>query len=215
MVDLVAPRPSTRVPSAGGRTPITDDDPALRRSGWVWGLLRLAMGWVFLWAFLDRFFGLGFGTCRITARVANDPSQVGGIDYLCDASFLQGGSAIHGFLTTRTARSATGDWFSWMAPDNAATQNIWDLIFMFALLGAAVTLLLGILVRLGAIGAVILLVLIHLAGSVWPTGDPFLTYQLVYAVVLVGIAVADAGRFLGFGRWWTSLPLIERAPMLH
>jgi len=215
MVDLVAPRPSMPGPPAGGRPPIPGDDRALRRTGWVWGVLRLAMGWIFLWSFLDRFFGLGFSTCRITARVAEDPSQVGGIDYLCDDSFMQGGSAVYNFLTFNAARSHTGDWFSWMAPADAATQNVWDLIFMLALLGAGVALLLGVLVRVAAIGAAILLVFIHLAALVWPAGNPFLTYQLVYAIVLVGIAVADAGRFLGVGRWWTSLPVVERAPLLH
>ena len=30
----------------------------------VFGILRVAMGWTFLWAFLDKAFGLGFGTGR-------------------------------------------------------------------------------------------------------------------------------------------------------
>ncbi len=30
----------------------------------VFGLLRVAMGWTFLWAFIDKAFGLGFATGR-------------------------------------------------------------------------------------------------------------------------------------------------------
>ena len=33
--------------------------PAL---GWVWPVLRIALGFVFLWTFLDKTFGLGFAT---------------------------------------------------------------------------------------------------------------------------------------------------------
>ena len=28
----------------------------------VFGILRVAMGWTFLWAFIDKLFGLGFAT---------------------------------------------------------------------------------------------------------------------------------------------------------
>ncbi len=36
--------------------------------GVVMGLLRLALGWTFLWAFLDKMFALGFSTGRIIER---------------------------------------------------------------------------------------------------------------------------------------------------
>lgn len=29
---------------------------------YIWGLLRLGMGWIFFWAFIDKVFGLGFAT---------------------------------------------------------------------------------------------------------------------------------------------------------
>ena len=34
------------------------------KAGKVWGLLRIAMGWTFFWAFLDKAFALGFATGR-------------------------------------------------------------------------------------------------------------------------------------------------------
>jgi thiosulfate dehydrogenase (quinone) large subunit len=210
MVDLVTPHPSVGRPP---RPPIRDADRALQRSGWVWGVLRLAMGWVFLWAFLDKFFGLGFSTCRVLPTAAAD--QAGSIDYFCEASFLEGGSSLYGFLSGTSATSRTGSWFEWMTPDSPTTQNIWDLLFMLTLLGVGVCLMLGVFVRLASAGGVLLLVSMYLAGFVWPDSNPFLDHHLVYALVLVGIGVADAGRFLGLGRWWGSLPLIEKTPFLH
>ena len=64
---------------------------------WAWTILRLLLGWSFLWAFLDKMFGLGFATCR-----ASDSSS---IDYACDAAMIQGGSPTYGFLTFATEGS--------------------------------------------------------------------------------------------------------------
>jgi hypothetical protein len=43
----------------------------------VFALLRLALGWTFLWAFLDKAFALGFST----GRVLNDAGQTVKIDF--------------------------------------------------------------------------------------------------------------------------------------
>ena len=34
----------------------------MKKENLIWGILRLALGWIFLWAFLDKVFGLGFAT---------------------------------------------------------------------------------------------------------------------------------------------------------
>ena len=57
----------------------------LRRVGMVWGLLRMAVGWIFLWAFLDKLVGLGFAT------------EVG-------KGWLNGGSPTFGFLNFGSSR---------------------------------------------------------------------------------------------------------------
>ena len=31
-------------------------------SKYIWATLRIVMGWIFLWPFLDKTFGLGFAT---------------------------------------------------------------------------------------------------------------------------------------------------------
>ena len=61
------------------------------RGGIFWGLLRIAMGWIFLWAFLDKCFGLGFATGR-------DP-ETGAIDFGSADAWINGGSPTEGFLS--------------------------------------------------------------------------------------------------------------------
>ena len=48
---------------------------------WAWTLLRLLLGWSFVWAFLDKILGLGF------FRVAPDASCM---DFVCNASMIRG-----------------------------------------------------------------------------------------------------------------------------
>ena len=66
-------------------TPTLPRDRYSSATRFVGAALRLVLGWTFLWAFLDKLFGLGYGT----------PS---------DRSWLTGGSPTRGFLEN----SATG-----------------------------------------------------------------------------------------------------------
>ena len=50
-------RPSQQVPAPGAtQAPETRQQVAAR---YVWAGLRIALGWIFLWAFLDKTFGSG------------------------------------------------------------------------------------------------------------------------------------------------------------
>ena len=57
----------------------------------VWGVLRLMMGFTFLWAFLDKLLALGFATGR-------NP-ETGAIDFFGDAAWISGASPTEGFLS--------------------------------------------------------------------------------------------------------------------
>ena len=54
------------------------------------GVLRLSLAWVFLWAFLDKAFALGFNTGR-------NP-ETGAVSRFGDAAWIHGGSPTTGFL---------------------------------------------------------------------------------------------------------------------
>ena len=45
--------------TSAAATPATTPGEAEERGGIFWGLLRITIGWVFLWAFLDKLLGPG------------------------------------------------------------------------------------------------------------------------------------------------------------
>ncbi len=154
----------------------------------LWGLLRLMMGWIFLWPFLDKVFGLGFATEQ-------------------GSGWIDGSSPTFGFLEFGT-RGPFKDIFQPMAGNVFA-----DWLFMIGLLGIGLALVLGIGVRIASVAGAVMLVLMWLA-ALWPEHNPFLDDHLIYAFVLVGVYVTDAGRYLGFGRTWSESALVRANPFL-
>jgi thiosulfate dehydrogenase (quinone) large subunit len=67
--------------------------------------------------------------------------------------------------------------------------------------------------RVAAISGTVLLVLMWTASFV-PDNDIFMDDHLIYAVVLLGLAVVGAGNTLGFGRRWTNTSLVRNHPWL-
>jgi thiosulfate dehydrogenase [quinone] large subunit len=150
--------------------------------------IRLALGWIFLWAFLDKLFGFGFAT----------PSA---------RAWINGGSPTSGFLG-----SAKGP-FSGFYHAIAGTAGA-DVLFMGALLAVGVALMLGVGMWLAAAGGALLTVMMWTA-VLPPASNPFLDEHLVYAAVLIVLALLGAGNTVGLGRVWAALPLVRRAPWLR
>jgi thiosulfate dehydrogenase [quinone] large subunit len=146
--------------------------------------IRLALGWVFLWAFLDKLFGLGLST-----PTAN--------------SWLNGGSPTAGFL----GKAATGPFAGFY--HSIAGNVVVDVLFMAALLGIGIALILGIGMRIAAGAGALLLVLMWTA-VLPPANNPFMDDHLIYAAVLVVLALMGAGNDLGLGRRWAATPLVRR-----
>jgi thiosulfate dehydrogenase [quinone] large subunit len=168
----------------------------------LWGMLRLALGWTFLWAFLDKAFALGFATGR-------DP-ETGVIDFFGPSAWINGGSPTDGFLQFGLhTKGFFQDFYGGLV---GATWVEW--IYMLSMLAIGLGLLLGIGSRLAAIGGIIWMAIFYTAGAIWPTNNPFLDDHIVYAVVLAGIAHVRAGRYLGLGRWWERTGLVKRFPLL-
>lgn len=161
--------------------------PTATRGMWAWTGVRLLMGWSFLWAFLDKTFGLGFATCRV--------EETGAIEVGCDAALISGGSPTYGFLTFATEGSHTGLLFDWMAPSAPDAINLADVGFMLGLLLLGLGLLLGVAVRTAAISGAALLAFMFLAADVWPENNPVTNSHVVEVVALLGVATVGAGRF--------------------
>jgi thiosulfate dehydrogenase [quinone] large subunit len=154
----------------------------------VFGVLRIVVGFTFLWAFLDKLFGFGYAT----------PSA---------RSWLNGGSPTKGFL----ANSASGP-FEGVYKDIAGAG--WaDWLFMLGLAGLGVALLLGIGMRVAAVSGALLYVLMWTV-VLPPVTNPVVDDHIIGALVVIGLALVHAGDTFGLGRWWKRQPVVQHNPWL-
>ena len=150
--------------------------------------IRIALGFVFLWAFLDKVFGWGFATTAAK-------------------SWINGGNPTKGFLSG--SKGPFSGFFHTIAGTTFA-----NVMFMAALAAIGTALILGIGMRLAAIGGAVLTVMMW-AAVLPPTNHPILDEHLIYAAVLIVLALRGAGNTFGLGRTWTATPLVQRAPWLQ
>lgn len=162
-----------------------DEETAAR---YVWALTRICLGFIFLWAFVDKLFGLGKST----------PSA---------QSWLHGGSPTTSFLVHVNGpfagafeRIAGAAWVDWL--------------FMIGLLAIGVALVIGVGMRIAAVSGGLLLVLMWMASLPIAT-NPFLDDHLVYVLVLAGLALSHAGCTLGLGARWYRTATVKRFPILR
>jgi thiosulfate dehydrogenase (quinone) large subunit len=158
-------------------------------------VLRISTGFVFLWAFFDKTFGWNYSTPTAKA-------------------WINGGSPTKGFLSSVEVGpfqnffhniAGTG-WTNWM--------------FMLALLGIGLALILGIGMRLAAGAAIILLAMMWLAeyplarhtskGEPSGSTNPITDYHFMYAITTIVLALTYAGHTWGLGKRWTSLPIVQK-----
>lgn len=149
----------------------------------IWAVTRVALGFIFLWAFLDKLIGLGKAT----------PSE---------RAWINGGSPTTGYLSN--VDGPFSGFFSGMAGQAWA-----DWLFMAGLLGIGVALILGIGMWIAAVSGALLLTLMWLASLPIAT-NPFLDDHLVYGLVLLGLAASGVGLRYSLASWWRSLPVVRQ-----
>lgn len=159
-----------------------------RIAPYAWAITRVSLGFVFVWAFVDKTFGLGFAT----------PSE---------RAWINGGSPTSGFLAN--AEGTFGDFFQGLAG-----STFLDWLFMIGLLGIGVALILGVGMWIAAISATVMLVLMW-AASIPLENNPFMDDHLIYAMVAIGLAAQKAGDTGGLGRTWAAMPVVHRFPILR
>lgn len=163
-------------------------------TSWL-AVLRIATGFVFLWAFLDKTFGLGFATQS-------------------DSAWIRGGSPTKGFLSSVAVGPLENLFHNWAGTPWA------DWLFMIGLAGIGIALLTGVALRAAAVSGTAMMLLMWLAE--WPLArhtsagapsgstNPLVDYHVIYALVLIVLAATHAGDRWGLGRQWLRLPLVRR-----
>lgn len=160
-----------------------------KKDQYIWGILRLGLGLIFLWAFFDKVFGLGFVT-----EVKN--------------SWVNGGSPTAGFL-----EFATYGPFSTFYQSLAGNVFV-DWLFMLGLLLIGIALTFGIGIKIaGWSGA--LLMFFMWTSALPPEHHPFLDDHIIYAIILIGLTFIKSGHFLGFGRSWSKIKLVRNNRFLE
>lgn len=173
---------------------LVEDDVVTHATGRRWlAVTRLATGFIFLWAFLDKAFGLHYGTGAAVAE--GEPAQ----------AWINGGTPSQGFMQFATVGPFKGTFASM-----ASVGTDW--LFMLCLLGVGVAVMLGIGLRISAVAGSLLMALMWTAE--WPllqgSTNPLVDYHVIYALVLITCAVLLAGDTWGLGRRWARIPLVQR-----
>ncbi|MCF6525767.1 hypothetical protein [Streptomyces sp. JJ36] len=157
--------------------------------------LRLLTAFVFLWAFLDKALGWSYAT----------PS---------DRAWTAGGSPTEGFLSGVAAGPMESTLHSWAGAAWA------DWLFMLGLLGIGLALLGGVALRPAAVAGTVMMGLMWIAewpparslsdGSPSMSTNPLVEYHVIYAAVLIVLALAAAGDTWGLGRVWARTGFVAR-----
>lgn len=159
------------------------------RDIWAWVAIRFVLGWMVVWAFFDKLLGLGFAT---------KPGH----------AWINGVSPTTGYLNFGTS-GLFGDLFAGLA-----NNVIVDILFMAALILLGIALLLGIGLKIAAVGGSVFFALLWLSNFP-PVNNPIVDEHVVYIFALIGIALSKAGRYLGLGKWWSGTKLVKRFTFLE
>jgi thiosulfate dehydrogenase [quinone] large subunit len=176
----VSPAPVTRTTTVVGRAV---------------AVVRIGLGLIFAWAFVDKMFGLGYATPHASA-------------------WINGGSPTKGFLGNLNHGPFKGMFTSWAGAAWA------DWLFMLGLAGIAFALLAGIGLRIAAVSGTLLLLMMWAAewpfdrhtstGQLTRSTNPVLDDHIIYILVLAALAAMSAGTVWGLGKWWANLDIVKK-----
>ena len=181
-------------------TPTSRTQPAFgriitQRAAKFLAIVRVVTGFAFLWAFLDKTFGLGYATTA-------------------ERAWINGGSPTKGFLSRGAVGPLEGTF-------HAIAGAAWaDWLFMLGLLGIGIALIFGIGLRIAAVSGTVMM--LGMWAAEWPLArftsagepsmstNPIVEYHIIYALVLIALALTYAGHTWGLGRLWARLPFVQR-----
>ena len=154
---------------------------------------RISLGWIFLWAFLDKMFGLGYTTSP-------------------EAAWLNGGNPIYGYLTYGTS-GPFAESFSGLAD-----STFFQWLFMIGLLGIGLSLILGIGLKVAAYTGALLLMLMYISALPMVSEgshNPLVDDHVVYAFLLLYLGYTNEDHKLSLGNAWSKLEIVKKYPILR
>ncbi|MFZ2149619.1 MAG: hypothetical protein WAV15_00445 [Minisyncoccia bacterium] len=125
--------------------------------------LRLSMGFIFLWAFLDKTFGLGFAT-------------------QAENSWINGVSPTAGFLSS-AVRGPFMEIFN-----SLSGVALVDWLFMLGLFFVGVTLIFSKFIKWGCAAGALMMFFMYLS-LLMPENNPLIDEHIIYILVLALIAL--------------------------
>ena len=151
-------------------------------------ILRIMIGWMMLWGFLDKMFGLGFET----------PAGSGWIDGTSPSSFV---IYVTGGIFKDLYTSIAGNVFV-------------DILMMSGMLILGITLIFGFASKLTAIATAIFILVMY-SLQVPPTDNPIVDYHLVFIGIIAVIYFLGGFERLSVYQRWKEWSPVKRFPILE
>lgn len=162
----------------------------LRESGpLALGLMRIVLGFMLVWAFLDKMFGLGFPS----------PSS---------AAVINGGSPTEYYLNVLVEGPFEGIYHA------LAGNAFVDFLLLAGLLAVGSAMMLGIASKLATVGSVVMMALMFTL-VLPPSDNPLVDYHIVYILATLVIYWLGGYSHLGLEDRWKGLSLVKRYPILE
>lgn len=177
---IVVPRARAAEPGATGTTLYQEQIVTRLGVRRVLAVARLVIGFTFVWAFLDKLFGLGFAT----------PAE---------RAWINGGTPAQGFIGGIEGPFA--------GVFTVFANPFGDVLFMAGLLGIGVAVMAGAGLRIAAVTGTLLLAFMYLAQfpAVLGGNNPVVDSHWHEALLLIIAAVTLSGDTWGVGRTWARI----------
>jgi len=151
-------------------------------------IVRIGMGWLLLWSFFDKVFGLGFST----------PAGGGWIDGVSPSSYI-----------SYVASGPLADFYISLG------GNVFvDILMMAGLLCIGGTLIFGFASKI-CTAAFIAFMLIMFSLQLPPNDNPIINYKVLLAVAMLAIYYMGGFEKLSIYNWYKELAIVRRFPILE
>jgi len=155
----------------------------------LFSLLRIAIGLIFLWAFLDKLFGLNFATPP-------------------DKSWLAGVSPTASFLAYASKGTFSGFFHV------LSGSIVVDCLYMAGLVAIGLSMIFGIFQKIAGYSGALMMALMYL--SLFPSANnPLVDEHIVYLLLFLIFARGEAGLKFSLNKWWKRLSLTKKYSWLE